>query len=161
MKFMFEKFNQSQMLTLYLLVASIHAEQIQKQAERIENTGDACTHTHTHTHTHTDTHTHSLCADLLTARYLPSLSALQHTHTLEHFHSFAFIHSITGSQRAARANEEKTRDGESRECYYKHQKHTPLSVSCMVFYLNNTCCWMLLLHITQHLLTPNYQKATQ
>ena len=149
MKFMFEKFNQSQMLTLYLLVASIHAEQIQKQAERIENTGDACTHTH------------SLCADLLTAKYLPSLSALQHTHTLEHFHSFAFIHSITGSQRAARANEQKTRDGESRECYYKHQKHTPLSVSCMVFYLNNTCCWMLLLHITQHPLTPNYQKATQ
>lgn len=47
MKFMFEKCSQT--LTLYLLVASIHAEQIQKQAERIENTGDAHTQTHTHT----------------------------------------------------------------------------------------------------------------
>lgn len=53
-----------------------------------------------------------LCAALLAARYLPSLSALQHTHThtTEHFHSLAFIHSVTGSQQTARENIERGRD---------------------------------------------------
>lgn len=96
-EFVFEKFNQRQTLS-FVFAGSIHSCRTdKKQGKRIENTGD----------------TDVLCAALLTAKYLPSLSALRHTHTTEHFHSLAFIHSITGSQRTARENVEMGREENS------------------------------------------------
>ncbi len=62
---MFEEMNQRQILS-FVFAGSIHScGTDKKQGERIENTGDADV----------------LCAALLTAKYLPSLSALQQRHT--------------------------------------------------------------------------------
>lgn len=143
-EFMFEKCNQRQTLS-FEFAGSIHSCGTDKKTRRKnwKHRRHRCV----------------LCCFINSQISAISLSTAAHTHTTEHFHSLAFIHSITGSQRTARENVGKKRDGERGELYYIHQKRTPCQSAAWCSTLTTPAAECYFFTSQTHPLTTNYQKA--